>query len=115
MVGFTPGFAYMGMTHPDLALGRRSSPRTRVPAGSVAIAMGQTGIYPSPTPGGWHLIGRAEHRRLFQLEKEPPSFLLSGDRVRFVPVDALEDPLDRAPGGVQSPAEPSTEPGALGI
>lgn len=91
MVGFTPGFAYMGMTDARLALGRRPSPRTRVPAGSVAIAMGQTGIYPSDTPGGWHLLGRAEHRTLFSLSEDPPSFFLAGDRVRFVPVDALPE------------------------
>jgi KipI family sensor histidine kinase inhibitor len=89
MVGFTPGFAYMGKTHERLELPRRSSPRTRVPAGSVGIAMGQTGIYPSSTPGGWNLLGRAEHRDLFDLSRDPPSYFLPGDRVRFVPVDAL--------------------------
>lgn len=91
MVGFTPGFAYMGTTEKRLALPRRSTPRTRVPAGSVAIAMGQTGIYPSPTPGGWHLLGRAEHRTLFDLSRDPPSFFLPGDRVRFEPVTSLPE------------------------
>ncbi|HEY7696844.1 MAG TPA: 5-oxoprolinase subunit PxpB [Vicinamibacteria bacterium] len=89
MVGFTPGFAYMGSTHERLGLPRRASPRTRVPAGSVGIAMGQTGIYPSSTPGGWNLLGRAEHRDLFDLSRDPPSYFLPGDRVRFVPVAAL--------------------------
>ena len=89
VVGFTPGFAYMGMTDEKISLPRRSTPRTRVPAGSVAIAMGQTGIYPQATPGGWHLLGRAEHRTLFDLDADPPSFFLPGDRVRFVPVEAL--------------------------
>jgi KipI family sensor histidine kinase inhibitor len=94
MVGFTPGFAYMGSTHERLGLPRRSTPRTRVPAGSVGIAMGQTGIYPSETPGGWNLLGRAEHRDLFDLSQDPPSYFLPGDRVRFVPVASLPD---RAP------------------
>jgi KipI family sensor histidine kinase inhibitor len=89
MVGFTPGFAYMGKTHERLELPRRASPRTRVPAGSVGIAMGQTGIYPSATPGGWNLLGRAEHRDLFDLTRDPPSYFVPGDRVRFVPVDVL--------------------------
>ncbi len=91
MVGFTPGFAYMGSTHERLGLPRRSTPRTRVPAGSVGIAMGQTGIYPSETPGGWNLLGRAEHRNLFDLSRDPPSYFLPGDRVRFVPVDSLPE------------------------
>ena len=89
MVGFTPGFAYMGPTPDTLDLPRRSSPRTKVPSGSVAIAMGQTGIYPSPTPGGWSLLGRAEHRGLFDINADPPSFFVAGDRVRFVPVEEL--------------------------
>jgi antagonist of KipI len=97
MVGFTPGFAYMGTTDERLALPRRATPRTRVPAGSVAIAMGQTGIYPSPTPGGWHLLGRAEHRTLFDLERDPPSLFLPGDRVRFDPVSSLPPLPERRP------------------
>ncbi|HEY7059129.1 MAG TPA: 5-oxoprolinase subunit PxpB, partial [Vicinamibacterales bacterium] len=58
VVGFVPGFAYMAPVDPRIAAPRRSSPRLKVPAGSVAVAAGQTGIYPSETPGGWHLIGR---------------------------------------------------------
>jgi antagonist of KipI len=96
MVGFTPGFAYMGKTDERLALPRRAAPRTRVPPGSVAVAMGQTGIYPSPTPGGWHLLGRAEHRTLFDLDRDPPSFFLPGDRVRFEPVTSLPELPGRA-------------------
>ncbi len=103
MVGFTPGFAYMGSTDDRLGLPRRSTPRTRVPAGSVGIAMGQTGIYPSETPGGWNLLGRAEHRDLFDLSRDPPSYFLPGDRVRFVPVDFLPErvvePTRPAPSG----------------
>jgi KipI family sensor histidine kinase inhibitor len=82
VVGFVPGFAYMGPVDPKLALPRRSNPRTRVPAGSVAIAAGQTGIYPVETPGGWHIIGRAPVRPFDQARSEP-SLFRPGDRVRF--------------------------------
>lgn len=82
VVGFVPGFAYMGPVDPRLALPRRSNPRTRVPAGSVAIAAGQTGIYPVETPGGWHLIGRTAVRPFDEARAEP-SLFHPGDRVTF--------------------------------
>lgn len=82
VVGFVPGFAYMGPVDPRLALPRRSNPRTRVPAGSVAIAAGQTGIYPVETPGGWHLIGRTTVRPFDEARAEP-SLFRPGDRVMF--------------------------------
>ena len=82
LLGFAPGFAFLGDLDPALALPRRSTPRTRVPAGSVAIAGSQTGIYPIPTPGGWHLIGSTTVR-LFDPAKRPPTLFLPGDRVRF--------------------------------
>ena len=107
VVGFTPGFAYMGMTDEKLALGRRSSPRTRVPAGAVATAMGQTGIYPQSTPGGWHLLGRAEHRTMFDIASDPPSRFLPGDRVRFVPVKRLPA---YEPPSAPNPKVPTTSP-----
>ena len=110
VVGFTPGFVYMGMTDEKLAIGRRSSPRTRVPAGAVAIAMGQTGIYPQSTPGGWHILGRAEHRTMFDIASDPPSRFLPGDRVRFVPVETLpayEPPS--APISIGPTSSPSLE------
>jgi KipI family sensor histidine kinase inhibitor len=108
MVGFTPGFAYMGSTHERLGLPRRATPRTRVPAGSVGIAMGQTGIYPSATPGGWNLLGRAEHRDLFDLGRNPPSYFVPGDRVRFVPVSELPERAEvRAPAA--RPVAPALE------
>jgi inhibitor of KinA len=88
VVGFVPGFPYMASVHPRLALPRRATPRTRVPAGSVAIAAGQTGIYPIETPGGWHLIGRTGVKPYDDSRAEP--FLFKpGDRVRFHPVDRL--------------------------
>ncbi len=82
LLGFVPGFAYLGPIDPSLVLPRRASPRTRVPAGSVAIAGAQTGIYPAETPGGWHLIGRTA-AALFDPRRAPPALLAVGDRVRF--------------------------------
>jgi inhibitor of KinA len=89
VVGFVPGFPYMASVHPRLALPRRATPRTRVPAGSVAIAAGQTGIYPIETPGGWHLIGRTGVKPYDDSRAEP--FLFKpGDRVRFHAVSRME-------------------------
>jgi inhibitor of KinA len=85
MIGFAPGFPYLLGLDPALATPRRATPRTRVPAGSVAIGGAQTGIYPSELPGGWHLIGRTP-LRLFDPRRDPPSLLMPGDRVRFVPI-----------------------------
>lgn len=83
-VGFVPGFAYLGELDERLRIPRRDTPRARVPAGSVAIAGGQTAVYPLTTPGGWHIIGRTE-ARMFDPTRSPPSLLAVGDRVRFVP------------------------------
>lgn len=82
-LGFAPGFAYLGDLDPALHVPRRAQPRTRVPAGSVAIAGSQTAVYPATLPGGWHLIGRTQSR-LFDPNGEPPVLLRPGDRVRFV-------------------------------
>jgi KipI family sensor histidine kinase inhibitor len=84
VVGFVPGFPYLGILPPELELPRRPTPRVRVPAGSVAIAGRQTGIYPFETSGGWHLIGRTD-ARLWDPSSDPPSRLAPGDRVRLVP------------------------------
>jgi KipI family sensor histidine kinase inhibitor len=85
LLGFVPGFAYLGELDPALVLPRRSTPRQRVPAGSVAIAGAQTAVYPLETPGGWHLIGSTA-LRLFDSSREPPALLAAGDTVRFEPV-----------------------------
>ncbi len=85
LLGFVPGFAYLGTLPEALALPRRGSPRSRVPAGSVAIAGRQTAVYPSATPGGWHLIGRTD-ARMWDVTAESPSLLRPGQRVRFVPL-----------------------------
>lgn len=83
MVGFVPGFAYLRGTPEQLHLPRRSSPRTRVPAGSVAVAAGWSGVYPRASPGGWHLLGRT-HEQLWDLDRLPPALLRPGTRVRLV-------------------------------
>jgi inhibitor of KinA len=82
LIGFVPGWAYLGPLAQELELPRRHVPRTQVPAGSVAIAGRQTGIYPLPTPGGWHLIGRTKVR-LFLPDSDPPCLFRAGDRVKF--------------------------------
>jgi 5-oxoprolinase (ATP-hydrolysing) subunit B len=81
-VGFQPGFAYLSGLPPALHMPRRAEPRTRVPAGSVAIGGGQAGVYPASSPGGWQLIGHTD-QRLFDPAADPPSWLQPGDRVRF--------------------------------
>lgn len=86
MIGFAPGFPYLFGLDPALALPRLATPRVRVPAGSVGVAGGQTGIYPRDSPGGWRLLGRTP-LRLFDPGGTPPSVLQPGDRVRFVAID----------------------------
>ena len=86
MLGFTPGFPYLGGMDPRLATPRRKEPRIRIPAGSVGIAGSQTGVYPIDSPGGWQLIGRTP-LRLFDLGSDPPILLQAGRSIRFVPID----------------------------
>lgn len=81
-LGFAPGFAYLTGLDAALRLPRRTDPRTRVPAGSVAVADGFTGIYPQVSPGGWHILGRCK-ASLFDATRAEPVLLLPGDRVRF--------------------------------
>jgi KipI family sensor histidine kinase inhibitor len=88
MIGFMPGYPYIGELPEPLRLPRRTEPRVAVPAGSVAIANDQTGIYPSRSPGGWHIIGRTE-AKLFDPLREPPALLQAGDDVRFVALNVL--------------------------
>jgi len=87
MIGFVPGFAYLGGLNPLLESPRKATPRTNVPAGSVGIAGVQTGIYPLTTPGGWQLIGRTP-LKLFDATRTQPSLLKAGDRVKFEPMSA---------------------------
>jgi KipI family sensor histidine kinase inhibitor len=85
MLGFVPGFSYMGRVDSTIAAPRHRVPRERVPAGSVGIAGGQTGVYPVDSPGGWQLVGRTD-TVMFDADRERPSLLDAGDLVRFVPV-----------------------------
>lgn len=91
MLGFLPGFPYLMGLDPRLAVGRKETPRVRVPAGSVAIGGSQTGVYPCESPGGWQLIGRTQVS-LFDASARAPALLAPGDRVRFRPVRAEELP-----------------------
>lgn len=89
MIGFAPGFPYLGGMNEQIATPRKSSPRARIPQGSVGIAGKQTGIYSIETPGGWQLIGRTP-LLLFDPYRSKPSLLYTGDRVRFVPISKDE-------------------------
>jgi len=89
MVGFVPGFAYLAEVDPRIAAPRRPTPRTVVPAGSVAIAGGQTGIYPARTPGGWNIIGRTPLKPYDPARAEPVLFE-AGDSVRFHAITRAE-------------------------
>ena len=89
MIGFTPGFPYMGELPEALDTPRRDTPRTHIPKGSVAIAQRQTGIYPVVSPGGWQIIGHTPVE-LFNPQLDSPSLLTMGDEVRFIPSTAEE-------------------------
>jgi inhibitor of KinA len=102
MLGFVAGFAYMGVLDERLRVPRRTTPRTRVPTGSVGLAGLQTGIYPSDVPGGWQIIGRTPIRPFDEARSEP--FLFTpGDSVRFAPIDRHE--YDANPASGQTPAQ----------
>lgn len=85
MIGFTPGFPYLGGMSDKLTTPRLESPRASIPAGSVGIADNQTGIYPQESPGGWRIIGRTP-LRLFDAYRQPPCLLNPGDFMRFMPI-----------------------------
>lgn len=89
MVGFSPGQPYIGGLDPRLSVPRRATPRTRIPAGAVAIANAQTCVYPFETPGGWNIIGRTP-LRVFDPARDPASLFAPGDRVRFVGISRTE-------------------------
>ena len=89
MLGFAPGFAYLGGLPEAIATPRRPEPRTAVPAGTVGIGGSQTGVYPLTLPGGWRLIGRTP-ARLFDVRRESPTLLAVGDAVTFRPIEPNE-------------------------
>ena len=96
MLGFSPGFPYLGTVPEPIAKPRLKEPRIKVPAGSVGIAESQTGIYPQESPGGWRIIGRTP-LKLFDLHRPRPCLLAPGDRVRFVPMNRPDvDQVSRA-------------------
>ncbi|HVI47836.1 MAG TPA: 5-oxoprolinase subunit PxpB [Chitinophaga sp.] len=85
MIGFLPGFPYMGAVCEELVTPRLKQPRMQVPAGSVGIAGAQTGVYTLQSPGGWNIIGRTP-LRMFEAEREEPCYCRPGDQIKFVPV-----------------------------
>ena len=89
LLGFVPGFAYLGMVDQRIAMPRHATPRLRVPAGSVGVAGGQTGVYPAETPGGWQLIGRTPVKPFDPL-RDDPFLMKAGDAVQFYPIDRAE-------------------------
>lgn len=95
MLGFVPGFAYLGLVDERIAMPRRSTPRVRVPAGSVGIAGVQTGVYPAETPGGWQIVGRTPLKP-FDPRRREPFLMKAGDGVQFYPIDRPE--FDRLNG-----------------
>jgi inhibitor of KinA len=100
LLGFTPGFPYLGVLDPLLTVPRLEVPRSRIPPGSVAIGGGQTGVYPIESPGGWRLVGRTP-LRLFDPLRPHPFLLAAGDGLRFVPItsEAFEAAAARAAAG----------------
>jgi len=89
MLGFTPGFTYLGGLNPELETPRLKTPRTKIPAGSVGIAGKQTGVYPTASPGGWQLIGRTPVK-LYDPNRENPILPKAGDYIKFIPVNTDE-------------------------
>jgi inhibitor of KinA len=89
MLGFVPGFAYLGVVDARIAMPRHATPRVRVPAGSVGIAGVQTGVYSGETPGGWQLIGRTPLKP-FDPARDEPFLMEAGDAVQFYPIDRAE-------------------------
>jgi len=89
MIGFLPGFAYMGPVDPRIATPRIPTPRTQIVAGSVGIAGEQTGIYPLSSPGGWNIIGRTP-LKVFDPNSTQPVLFQTGDQVKFIPITKEE-------------------------
>ena len=97
MIGFAPGFPYLGGMDARISCPRLTTPRVRIPAGSVGIAETQTGIYPNVSAGGWRIIGRCP-TKLFDVGNDPPSLLEPGAGVRFVPTDSAEFDVEPSSG-----------------
>ena len=109
MVGFLPGYPYLGDLAPEIALSRKVTPSLRIPARSIAIAERMTAVYPLESPGGWHVIGRTP-MKLFDETATHPALLAPGDRVRFTPIARSEyDHLLQIDDGINS-AQPQSNP-----
>lgn len=106
MLGFVPGFAYLGILDESIAAPRRSTPRARVPAGSVGIAGRQTGVYPQDSPGGWQIVGRTRVRP-FDAVRTPQFLVEAGDRVRFSAVPTIDDTGESPVSHEEPPADAS--------
>jgi len=89
MIGFAPGFPYLGGMNEKIATPRKETPRSKIAAGSVGIAGAQTGVYPIETPGGWQIIGQTP-LELFDVERQPPALLKAGDKLRFIAISEAE-------------------------
>lgn len=112
MLGFIPGFTYLGGMDPRIATPRLSSPRTLIPAGSVGIAGEQTGTYPSDSPGGWQIIGRTPVT-MYDMSKKQAALLSAGDYVRYVPIAEVEYNRIKALGADYAPSMYEVEVGEL--
>ena len=112
MLGFIPGFTYLGGMDPRIATPRLSSPRTLIPAGSVGIAGAQTGTYPSDSPGGWQIIGRTPVT-MYDMSKKQAALLSAGDYVRYVPIDEAKYNRIKALGADYAPSMYEVEVGEL--
>ena len=112
MLGFIPGFTYLGGMNPRIATPRLSSPRTLIPAGSVGIAGEQTGTYPSDSPGGWQIIGRTPVT-MYDMSKKQAALLRAGDYVRYVPIDDTEFYRIKSLGSAYVPVVHEVEVGDL--
>lgn len=99
MIGFAPGFPYLGGLNEKIACPRKEIPSLKIPAGSVGIAGLQTGIYPIETPGGWQIIGQTP-LKLFDAERDPPALIKAGNRLRFIAITEEEfDEIKRTADG----------------
>ncbi len=107
MMGFLPGFAYLGGMNSRLSMPRLSTPRTRIPAGSVGIAGGQTGIYPLDSPGGWRLIGETP-MRMYDPGREDPILCRAGDYIQFFPI-GIDEYYDIRHAVIKGEYEPEME------
>jgi len=116
MMGFLPGLPYLGGLPPEFGLPRRENPRIKVPAGSIAVAMAMTVIYPLESPGGWHILARTPVP-LWDMRRDPPALFAAGDKIVFEPVSLAEYEalLARAAAGdldLAPEVQPTREPGA---